>query len=78
MQLKRVALEIKIRVKTEIANSNEQGCIQPQEMVIWTQELRSDPAWFYSNNQFCPLNLESIRFHSQGASFVLSSHFFSF
>lgn len=51
MQLKRAAVEIRIRVRIEIANGNEQGPIQPQKMVIWTQKLRSDPAWFYSNNQ---------------------------
>lgn len=33
--------------------------------------------WFYSNNQSYPLGLENTSFHSQGASCVFSSHFFS-
>lgn len=45
--------------------------------LFWTKEISSDSLWIYSNNQSCPLNLRSIRFHSQGVSCVLSSHIFS-
>lgn len=45
------------------------------ERLIWTQEISSDALWFYSNSQSCPLNRRSIRFHSQGVSYVLSARF---